>query len=178
MYYRSMSLEPNGKVWVGTSEGVVMNTPGEPIKVSTPMVTAVGLNSKTTDLSVLSENLPFESDVEIKFQSLTHPREGVNYSYLIEGGISSWVELGAQDSLYLQDLDRGDYSIKLKAEHINGLKESEWLNIEFSVNEVWYKTTWALFSFLGTGVLLAVMGSKRKKRPWQRRRRNNMSKIG
>jgi hypothetical protein len=160
MFYRSMAMEPSGKVWVGSSEGIVMNVLGEPLKVQKPMITSIEINGGKSDLTSLSENLPFRSDISLKIQSLTYPREGVGYSYLMEGGISTWVQLENQNSLQLDDLDRGNYTIKFKAEHANGFEESDILAISFNVNDVWYKRTWVLISILLLVFLVAVLGSR------------------
>ena len=124
------------------------------------MITSIEINGGKSDLTSLSENLPFRSDISLKIQSLTYPREGVGYSYLMEGGISTWVQLENQNSLQLDDLDRGNYTIKFKAEHANGFEESDILAISFNVNDVWYKRTWVLISILLLVFLVAVLGSR------------------
>jgi putative methionine-R-sulfoxide reductase with GAF domain len=168
MFYRSMEIEPGGKVWIGTSEGVVMNVPGEPLKVQKPIITSLQINGKNSNLASLSDNLPFRSDVSFKIQSLTYPREGVNYSYLLEGGISTWVQLENQDSLRLEDLDRGNYTINFKAEHTNGFEVSDILTISFTVNDVWYKRTWVVIAFLILVFFVAILGSRHYSRNLRR----------
>ncbi|ELR73247.1 hypothetical protein C900_04758 [Fulvivirga imtechensis AK7] len=145
MIYRNLVVDDKGKIWVGTREGLCTSlkpTP-QPLQVMKPQFVNLKVNGKAY-IPKRDENY-FESGAGItaSFISLTYPLHKNLYYYRILGlADSTWRSI--DDSLALDNLNAGEYTLEVKANQIAGYLESEPLKFQFAIGKVWYATWWGI----------------------------------
>lgn len=64
------------------------------------------------------------------------------YRYRIEEIHDDWVDLGTQHELLIDNLDPGDYSIRIQGSSGDGYWSAEELKLDLTIAQVFYKTWW------------------------------------
>ena len=99
-----------------------------------------------TDSLVLRDN---QSVFTIEYSGINFTRPEKNeYAYYLEGYEETWNYVGKKRSATYTNLDPGSYTFKLKASNNDGLWNTSPLTLQISVLPPWWKTNWALFSYL------------------------------
>src|SRR5690606_6278797 len=99
-----------------------------------------------TDSIVLKHN---QSVFTIEYSGINFTRPEKNeFAYYLEGYEESWNYVGKKRSATYTNLDAGNYVFKLKAANNDGLWNTTPLNLHITVLPPWWKTNWALFSYI------------------------------
>ncbi|MEM1338785.1 MAG: hypothetical protein AAF634_03480 [Bacteroidota bacterium] len=160
--YRSLSLDANGTIWVGTAEGAVyssMQQP-EPLRTNPPGITAVYVNDRlATSTSFLFSN---QDDIRLKFATIAYPAKGLQYQYKMVGSALSkeaadhtpWSSAFSLPEVYLQNLPPGEHTVLIRAQQPGGYNWSAPVSMPLRVKKVWYATWWGLGLILAATLLL------------------------
>lgn len=104
-----------------------------------------------TDSIVLRHN---QSVFTIEYSGINFTRPEKNeFAYYLEGYEESWNYVGKKRSATYTNLDAGSYTFKLKAANNDGLWNTTPLNLHITVLPPWWKTGWALFSYIALFIL-------------------------
>src|SRR5690606_37192537 len=99
-----------------------------------------------TDSIVLKHD---QSVFTIEYSGINFTRPEKNeYAYYLEGYEESWNYVGKKRSATYTNLDPGNYTFKLKAANNDGIWNVSPLNLYITVLPPWWKTNWALFSYI------------------------------
>ncbi|WP_194768095.1 two-component regulator propeller domain-containing protein [Tamlana sp. I1] len=99
-----------------------------------------------TDHITLNDN---QTVFTIEYTGINYTRpEKNNYAYYLEGYENTWNYVDQQRSATYTNLDHGDYTFKLMASNNDGVWNQKPLELKISILPPWWKTKWALFSYL------------------------------
>lgn len=87
--------------------------------------------------------------------SFDSPKQ-TTFSYFLQGFDSRWSEMRSTDEKEYTNLAEGEYTLRLRSQNVHGQVSPE-LSYTFYIKPVWYKTGWALFTFILFGAA-AFMG--------------------
>jgi len=166
----SILMDDDGKIWVGTTNGLVEYDPsqdkGAYFKPLT-RITDIKLYSQSVDWSGYSDSinqdgipfnliLPYDKNhltFEFSGVSLTSPAS-MNYSYILEGMDEDWQPITNTSSAKYSNIPPGTYTFKVRA----GFGDELWKNLpvsfSFTIRPPFYKTTW--FYILCIAIALGV----------------------
>ncbi|MBU2903269.1 response regulator [Arenibacter algicola] len=104
-----------------------------------------------TDSIVLKHD---QSVFTIEYSGINFTRPEKNeYAYYLEGYEETWNYVGKKRSATYTNLDPGSYTFKLKAANNDGVWNVTPLTLNITVLSPWWKTNWALFSYIALFVL-------------------------
>ena len=104
-----------------------------------------------TESVVLRHN---QSVFSIEYSGINYTRPEKNeYAYYLEGYEESWNYVGKKRSATYTNLDAGNYTFKLKAANNDGVWNDAPLTLQIIVLPPWWKTNWAIFSYIFLFVL-------------------------
>tara|TARA_R110001599_G_scaffold15001_3_gene63900 strand:- start:275 stop:3049 length:2775 start_codon:yes stop_codon:yes gene_type:complete len=104
-----------------------------------------------TDSIVLKHD---QSVFTIEYSGINFTRPEKNeYAYYLEGYEETWNYVGKKRSATYTNLDPGSYTFKLKAANNDGVWNQSPLTLYITVLSPWWKTNWALFSYIALFVL-------------------------
>ncbi len=99
-----------------------------------------------TDSIVLNHH---QSVFTIEYSGINFTRPEKNeYAYFLEGYEESWNYVGKKRSATYTNLDPGHYTFKLKAANNDGVWNESPLTLSITVLSPWWKTNWALISYI------------------------------
>ncbi|PCH94947.1 MAG: hypothetical protein COB85_05090, partial [Bacteroidetes bacterium] len=105
----------------------------------------------------LPENLvlPYEyNHVSFEYNTVVTVRHFlVNYQYMLEGQDEKWSPITKKTDVTYGNLHEGDYTFLLKAQSPDGVW-SDPLRYKFKVLPPWYRTWWAYFGYVVSGVII------------------------
>lgn len=154
----SLYMEPDGRIWVGTTYGLVEYDPSEDkgayFKPITRL-TAIKLFSRPTDWLMFSDSvstegiplsltLPYDkNDLSFEYSgvSLTSPAS-INYSYMLEGYDADWSEITNRSEARYTSLAPGTYTFMVRAGFGDELWQNEPISYTFTIEPPFYRTTW------------------------------------
>ncbi|WP_445382960.1 ligand-binding sensor domain-containing protein [Robiginitalea sp. IMCC43444] len=155
--YRCMVLNQNGRLWVGTPEGVVYSSQPNPVPhhTSSPIIRRIlvdGLDTTPSDRLRFGEG----QQARLELTTLTFPGDGLLYQYkYFEEGLPTediedlpWVAL-SETALELQEVTGGMYRLYVRVQDSGGYRWSLPLEISFEVTRKWYRTLWGMGFLLG-----------------------------
>jgi PAS domain S-box-containing protein len=169
MFYRTLRVDAQGRLWAGTSEGVVYSPQSFPAPVSTPTPRLLGARRNDTRLDP-NGPLALQSNdaLSLRYTSLTFPQTRVQYQYRVLGTAdSSWRPPSSEARLRLDRLPVGASGIAIRARKGSGHYWSPALRVPVRVQPVWYRTWWAYllltFGIVGAVGLMARLYAGRKR---------------
>lgn len=140
----SISTDSN-YLYIGTSKGfniidrLKLTDVGEGYKVLLTNVSAKGEKLKITNAYDLSPDL---NSVELSYVYISPKSAGhITYQYMLEGIDADWKTTNETYVSY-PFLPPGNYTFLLRAEDINGTPSSHSIQLDITVREYWWKTTW------------------------------------
>ncbi|HCW08229.1 MAG TPA: hypothetical protein DGG95_12785 [Cytophagales bacterium] len=147
MWYRSLYIDTEGKIWAGSREGLAVSSQPNPSAriTSTPIFVSKKVNGKPANESEASFN--FHSSLELEFVSPDYPTKNISYQYKFQSKKDDWHEVRSQP-LKLEELESGNYAIALRARQIDGSTWSLPLIYSFSINLPWYKSPPAIALYI------------------------------
>jgi signal transduction histidine kinase/ligand-binding sensor domain-containing protein len=176
--------DPEGVVWLGTTEGIYRYDPAVPKSYKTRQHTVLRKVKLLGDSTVFHGAFPRKGTASIeqtaKFKlTLPHAIRSIRfeyastsydapgqlmYSYMLEGEDKSWSHWTTETTKEFTGLDEGDYIFKVKSKNIYGT-ESLASTFEFSSLPPLYRTWWA-YTFYGLCIIAGLVALDR----FQRRR--------
>src|SRR5690606_37020437 len=95
-----------------------------------------------------------QSVFTIEYSGINFTRPEKNeFAYYLEGYEETWNYVGEKRSATYTNLDAGEYTFKLKAANNDGLWNTDPLNLHITVLPPWWKTNWALVSYIALFML-------------------------
>ena len=111
-----------------------------------------------TDDLVLSHD---QSIFTIGYTGINYTRPEKNqYAYYLEGLENDWNYVGGLRSATYTNLDHGEYTFKLKAANNDGVWNKEPLNLKIKILPPWWKTNFAISSYLALFFLSVYLLNK------------------
>lgn len=154
----SLWLEEDGKIWVGTTHGLVEYDPsqdkGAYFKPLT-RITGIKLFAQETDWKLHTDSvgldgipinleLPYDMNhliFEFSGVSLTSPAS-INYAYILEGFDSDWQPITNENSAKYPNIPPGTYTFKVRAGFGDELWKNQPVTFTFTIRAPFYQTTW------------------------------------
>ncbi|MCM4151735.1 hybrid sensor histidine kinase/response regulator [Arenibacter sp. N53] len=129
------------------SEFRLFNEKVLPTQEDSPLIKVIS----ETDSIVLNHG---QSVFTIEYSGINYTRPEKNeYAYYLEGYEESWNYVGKKRSATYTNLDPGNYTFKLKAANNDGVWNASPLTLQITVLSPWWKTNWALLSYIALFVL-------------------------
>ncbi len=164
--YRCISADAEGRLWVGTSEGLVysrLSAATLPFS-NVPRLRKTNLQREESSLSSDSIiHVRQDRQLQLVFTNLSFPAKNVQYQYrllpvadrsiLLEEQL--WQSNGKSNLLEFSDMELGDYHLEVRARQTGGFQWSKPLNLQLHVYLPWYLRSWLIYSLLGS-VFLAI----------------------
>ena len=163
--YRCITTDQTGRIWAGTAEGLVYSR----IAANTlpnsnpPRIIELSLDSKILDNSddTLIQIRSGQS-LSITFSNLFYPAKDVFYEYKLIASKDEewlldeqiWIPFEKQNALNFPELDKGDFSLYIRAKQPGGYQWSTPMKTQISVTIPWYLNSW--FVYLSS--ILVVFG--------------------
>ena len=163
--------DKKGVLYFGNFKGVDYFHPNE-IKTNkiAPNLSFTGLKLFNKDVVPGKENAPLEKPISqtdtlilsneqsvftIEYIGLNYTRTEKNsYAYYLEGYENDWNYVRQKRNATYTNLDPGKYVFKLKASNNDGLWNEQPLSLNIVILPPWWRTNWAVFSY----VLLFLLG--------------------
>lgn len=170
----SFAAEPDGTVWIGTSNGLSRFKPGSRQAGATALrVVLTRVSNGQTDISSLTDPSfgSHSNSLAARYSALNATRQnGVVFRYRLEGTSATWTETG-QRELQLANLAPGAYRLEIQARESDGGWSGQGVEFPFSIRSPWYSTWWfAILCFLvplslaGGTLRLRFLGAQRRER--------------
>ncbi|MDM0022320.1 sensor histidine kinase [Variovorax saccharolyticus] len=141
-----MTQSQDGRLWIKTSEGIVMIDPARIPKNSIPPpvhVEQLVSDGKRFDSQVGLRLPPLQRDVAIDYTGLSFAApEKVQFRYKLEGRDAAWQDAGQRRQAFYTDLSPGDYRFRVIAANPSGVWNHEGDTLEFSIAPAYYQTLW------------------------------------
>ncbi len=159
--YRSLTVDSNSQLWVGTAEGLVHSLQSLPGPLPTKMpVLQTAIAGGEQFLSSQQPELSESEGLVLRMTTITFPSDAVQYQYKVfdrglpEDEISDipWSDSESSEIL-LSELDEGTKRVLVRAQKEGGYSWSRPMEIEVRVSRIWYKTWWGIL-LLATLVFL------------------------
>jgi signal transduction histidine kinase/ligand-binding sensor domain-containing protein len=157
-----MALGPDGKLWIGSDQGLLAAPPLESLvpRVPPSVVIEEAIDGQQVYRPTPSERLRFKGS-QLVFQytalSLTNP-ERTRFRYRLEGFRPDWVEANRRRDATYTNLSPGDYRFCVSAAHATGDWNAQPACQSFEVIPLFYQTKTFLALAVGS-VLLLLWGA-------------------
>jgi diguanylate cyclase (GGDEF)-like protein len=147
----------DGRMWFGTSHGVVVVAPGRertntlPPQVAIERVLVDGREVNPDHVGTIG---PQFSRIELHYAAMSYVAPAaVRYRYRLEGFDRDWIDAGNGRVAYYTNLSPGDYEFTVIASNNDGVWNNVGASLSFTIVPHWYESWW--FRSL---VALAVIG--------------------
>ncbi len=156
LFSSSAQIDPSGRLWFSTLNGVVSVDPECVRPPPPPKVTIRGIHADGRPLSRDHSFPPDVGTLTINYIGidLTNPR-GVSYRYRLAGLDKSWQDVGARQEAIFTHLPPGRYTFEVMAENAYGVWTAPAISVPFAILPHFYQTLW--FRALSLIVLLALV---------------------
>ena len=153
------SRHSDGSLWFATARGIAIYRPGMDRQASRPLsvyLAEIAADGRRLDGSSHLRVPPGRGRVEIRYAAihLSSP-EVVHYSYKLEGLDSDWVAAGGRRVVTYNNLGRGDYRFRIRAE-APGVPHGE-AAYELELLPHYYETGWFRALCIALGVIACWM---------------------
>ncbi|MGO9241950.1 MAG: ATP-binding protein [Bryobacteraceae bacterium] len=151
--------DPDGSVWISTSQGVSRFRPER--SAFRPSPTSTALVSATIGrydlLAAPAPAIPFGSGAfHAGFAALTFLNErAIRFRYRLLGLTSAWTET-AQNEVEFADLPAGGYTLEVVGRNGAGIESAQPARVSFGVLPPWWQTWWFRALFAAALILLAL----------------------
>ncbi|MHC2993594.1 hypothetical protein OB13_19175, partial [Pontibacter sp. HJ8] len=178
----TIHTDPEGIVWLGTTEGIFRYNPAIPKNYKTQQQTVLRKVNLLGDSTIFHGAFDHKGTPTIKQPAqfnltLPHAIRSISfeyaatsfdapdqlvYSYMLEGEDKKWSHWTAETKKEFTGLDEGAYVFKVKSKNINGT-QSPATAFEFSSLPPFYRTWWA-YIFYGLCLIAGVVAVDRRQR--------------
>ena len=146
----------DGRLWFGTSKGIVVINPDHLRKVEWPpsaSIENVRIDNRTVPTNGRIEALPGHGNVEIRYTvlSLLAP-EKVRFKYQLQGYDREWIEVGRRRVAYYTNLPPGTYRFRVIASNSDGVWNQTEASVGFYLAPHFHQT-WLFYLIACLGVV-------------------------
>jgi signal transduction histidine kinase/ligand-binding sensor domain-containing protein len=158
MWYRSLFVDQEGKLWAGSREGITVSSQPspQPRKTETPVLLSL-INDGVNNLRKHVFN--FESSLRFDFAALNYPTRSIEYQYKINND-SIWTGLRQRNELVLPEMEAGNYTLFLRARQTGGFYWSEPLKYSFTILQPWYLSKEAFLLYAIAAISMVATGMR------------------
>ncbi|MCA0151651.1 ligand-binding sensor domain-containing protein [Winogradskyella vincentii] len=178
--YRCITTDKEGRLWAGTPEGLVYSR----ISASNlPFSSKPRIRKAIIDGDELIENfkevieIKKNQQLELQFTNLSFPAKDVQYQsrllpnedidILLEEQL--WQSNGNSNTILLNEIEPGDYSLQLRARQPGGYQWSNPIEVQLYIYTPWYAQNWfyyaiAVFALTFIGFYFRVYAKRRFER--------------
>ncbi|MCX2679278.1 ATP-binding protein [Galbibacter sp. EGI 63066] len=129
------------------SELKIYNKKIGPTESNSPLKKVI---TQTDSISLTNQQAVFT----IEYSGINYTRPEKNeYAYYLDGYENIWNYVGTNKSATYTNLDPGNYVFKLKSSNNDGVWSTNPLELKITVLPPWWKTNWALASYIGLFLL-------------------------
>ena len=163
MTYRGLESEPGGRLWVGSSEGIVHSLERNPKpRVSNPP-RLISANIAEDTVSRERLNLHKGEELKLKFIAPSYHGFRTYYQHSINGG--EWSDPRISGELLFGETEPGKYQLSIRSKKEGGYLWSEAINLQLDVNEYWYQNQlfWSAVVILLVLTFMLYLFSRRKR---------------
>jgi diguanylate cyclase (GGDEF)-like protein len=153
---------PDGRLWFGTANGVVVVDPKHthrnelPPRVAIERVFVDGREVAPDHVGAIG---PGAERIELRYAAMSYVAPAaVKYRYRIEGFDRGWIEAGSSRAASYTNLPPGNYVFNVIASNNDGVWNTEGASVRFSIVPSWYERWWfrALAALGAIGLLAAI----------------------
>lgn len=145
--------------YIGTSKGLTVIELKQELqqKGHNVLLTKISSNGVEFDKELKYTLAPNQNALDLEYVYISPKSNGrITYQYQLEGIDDTWKTTN-ETRLSYPFIPAGTYRFKLEAVDINGIKSINGLDLEITVQQYWYKTTWFIvLSFVLMVVLVAA----------------------
>ncbi len=138
MTYRCLESDKDGRLWIGSSEGMVYSYDANPMPGKSNMPWIISIN--VDEQSIKEENLRIDPDQEIDIEYIAPSFQGFRTFFQYQINNSEWSSSSSETTLNLKGLLPGSHTLALRAKKEGAFLWSEPRLINISVVEFWYKS--------------------------------------
>lgn len=163
MTYRCLVKEPGGRLWAGSSEGLVysLDENPKPRTSNQPLLTSCLLDGT----SIPTKGIKMYRDQQLELKIIAPSYHGFKTFYQYSFNAGKWIDLGTLRSILIHDLKPGKYTVSIRASKEGGYLWSSPIYVDVEVDRRWYTNPFILgiIALLFISVVF-VYFIKRKKR--------------
>ena len=166
---RSITIDHNDDIWLGSANGFYTFKPGDiqqddnqyvpPLVVNNIKIDNFNLDPK--QLVYTNDHVTLESDnnlVSINFSVLEYKSpEQIRYLYRLSGLHDEWLNVSQSRQVDLKDLNPGDYQLEIKAVNNDGRWVDQTNTISLEVKPVWWEQGWVRILFVCVLILVVMI---------------------
>ncbi|HEY8512604.1 MAG TPA: hypothetical protein VIL31_11660 [Cyclobacteriaceae bacterium] len=159
---RGLVFDRNGNLLVATAKGLALVRVDEIAfrRTETPLVKTLRINGTAMEMAaVANQRFPYNSGVEASFISLAYPASNIVYQTRVAGSNQTWSEPSTNRNLSVFGFQEGSHSVEVRARE-QGKLWSEPLVIPVTISKPWYRTWWAMLSFVALGLTTVVAATQ------------------
>ncbi len=150
----------DGRLWFSNLKGVVSFDPMRiPVNPDIPPVTIERLTADGKPRYMESGPVEIEpgvSSISFRYAALTFRENGsIRFSYKLDNFDKNWIDAGSRREAFYTNIPPGDYTFRVRAENIDGVKNREGAKIAFRLNPFMTQTT--LFRYGCPLILLLLL---------------------
>ncbi|WP_297798429.1 two-component regulator propeller domain-containing protein [uncultured Eudoraea sp.] len=163
MTYRCLQSDKEGRLWVGTAEGVVhsLNSTPQPGKSNKPWFISTLLDGQI----IKTENYQISPDQEFKINYIAPSFHGFRTFYQHRLNDSPWSSPSVKGTLSLKGLQPDNYSLAVRAKKEGAFLWSDAQEMQLIVKDYWFKRkelVWLIILLLTAAIALVFWSQKRK----------------
>jgi len=152
----SMVEGGDGRLWISTTNGVLWHDPRQTTRnrlAPNVYIQSIVADGASYDPSELTQ-LPMKTrNLSIGYAGLSFSiPERVRFRYRLEGGDSSWEDVGTRREAYFTDLAPGRYAFHVVASNEDGIWNETGATLQFVIPPTFFQTRW----FIGLCILAAA----------------------
>jgi ligand-binding sensor domain-containing protein len=152
MNYRCLIKAPGGRIWAGSSEGIVFSLEENPKPRSSkkPMLQKVSLDGKVITADAIKMNI----DQQLLLSVLSPSYHGFKTFYQYKIDENDWIDMGTYPNVHFQNQQVGTYTLSIRSKKEGGYLWSSPLITTIAVEDYWYKHPF--FAAVGVLVFLSL----------------------
>ena len=145
---RGLLFDAEGRLWVGTGQGLSVLEPNDTDFTPTPAPVFTGLtvNGERKSLSTEPRNFRYQSGLEISFIAPAYPAGQVLYRSRPGGADGDWSQPTEDNRRFLPYLDAGEHTLEVSARRRGGHTWSVPVTLDFTIEKPWYLRWWIILS--------------------------------
>jgi streptogramin lyase len=143
MTYRCLVKDPEGRLWVGSAEGIVysLDTNPKPRNSTQPMLISASFDGIKGPI----ENIQVFHDQQLKLEVIAPSYHGYRTYYQHRINEAAWSRPVTSRSLNVSGLEPGSYKIDIRSRKEGGFLWSPSIRTEVTVKEYWYNRSLVLW---------------------------------
>ena len=171
MTYRCLAKDPEGRLWVGSAEGIVysLDTNPKPRSSIEPMLISVSVDG----IKRSPEKLQVFYDQQLHMEVIAPSYHGFRTYYQHRINDATWSAPTTSSFLGVIGWEPGTYKIDIRSKKEGGFLWSSSINTEITVKEYWYNQRLVLWISLPLVILILILFAINRKRKYS----HNISQL-